>query len=409
MNTGKNVSVDADGKRLIKGNEAIAEAAIRAGCRFYAGYPITPQNEITAYMASRLPAAGGIFIQAESEVSAINMVYGAAAAGAVAMTSSSSPGVSLKQEGISYAAGADLPLVVVNVCRGGPGLGSIAPAQSDYFQSTRGGGHGDYRCIVVAPKSAQECAGLTTLAFKLTRKWRVPALVLADGLIGQMMEAVVLPQPEPVHGGHAAATGADTAADSGTGGTARGSFQDSAQAWCVGNMHGRESRHISSLRLEPAELDALTKSRFERYWRIAEQETRFECVEGAENAAAVCHGGMPAATAADVVIVAYGSAFRSCLGAMNLAREAGIQVSIFRPITLWPFPAAQLAAFAGGSPLLVVEMSRGQMVEDVKLALFDYGTAEKRPCIHFLGHSGGVIPNEEEICNRVREIVHQDE
>jgi 2-oxoglutarate ferredoxin oxidoreductase subunit alpha len=350
----------------MKGNEAIAEAAFRAGCGFYAGYPITPQNEITAYMARRMLSAGRVFIQAESEVAAVNMVYGAASAGSRAMTSSSSPGVSLKQEGVSYAAGADVPFVLVNVCRGGPGLGSIAPAQSDYFQSTRGGGHGDYRCVVLAPKSVQECADLTFLAFELTAKWRVPALLLADGLIGQMMEGVVLPPEKPFSPVLAAAK----------------------KEWAVGGGENRAPRHITSLHLDAVELNDITKKRFARYGKIADEETRFEAIpaEGGE---------------ADIVIAAYGSSFRSALGARLLAQKSGIRVSIFRPITLWPFPSRALSNFIDGKPVLVVEMSQGQMIEDVKLSLYDYG---RNTPVHFFGCSGGLVPGEEEIFRRIKEL-----
>jgi 2-oxoglutarate ferredoxin oxidoreductase subunit alpha len=399
-------------KILMKGNEAIAEAALRAGCRFYAGYPITPQNEISAVLAKKMPEAGGIFIQAESETAAINMVYGASAAGARAMTSSSSPGISLKQEGISYAAGADLPMVIVNVSRGGPGLGSIAPAQSDYFQSTRGGGHGDYRCIVLAPKSVQECAELTMLAFDLADKWRVPVLLLADGLAGQMMEAAVMPPP---------------------------CTEIPARDWAVGSGKGRSPRHITSLHLNVNELDEVTKARFRRYERIAEEETRWEIVASGEwtvdssrsssqsetnaddgvrsdipdknlstvhcplsTAKNLSTVHCPLSTNASLVIAAYGSSFRSSLGARELAAREGIQVDIFRPVTLWPFPSKALADYAGGRPILVVEMSQGQMVEDVKLALYEHGRGGR---VHFLGHSGGVIISEEEIFGKVKEIL----
>jgi 2-oxoglutarate ferredoxin oxidoreductase subunit alpha len=246
-------------KVLMKGNDAIAEAAIRAGCGAYFGYPITPQNELIAYMAKHMLDKGRVFIQAESEVAAINMVYGASCAGARAMTSSSSPGVSLKQEGISYAAGADVPMVIVNVVRGGPGLGNIAPAQSDYIQSTRGGGHGDYRCIVLAPKSVQECADLTYLAFDLADKYRMPVIVPADGMIGQMMEGRVLPPEKPLS-------------------------QLPERGWTAGKMAGRasssggykEARHITSIHLVPEILESVTKERFARYETVKAAETRYE-------------------------------------------------------------------------------------------------------------------------------------
>jgi len=348
----------------MKGNDAIAEGAIRAGCGAYFGYPITPQNELIAYMAQHMLERNRIFIQAESEVAAINMVYGASCAGARAMTSSSSPGISLKQEGISYAAGADVPCVVVNVSRGGPGLGSIAPAQSDYFQATRGGGHGDYYCIVLAPKSVQECADLTYLAFDLADKHRMPVIVLADGTIGQMMEAVILPPEKPPE-------------------------EIPKRSWTVGNMAetGRPSRHITSIHLVPEELEAITKSRFERYEIIKKDEVRFEESD--------CEG-------ADLVMVAYGTSARVCQGAKKLAEKAGIKVGLFRPITLWPFPGRALGKIADSrKPILTVEMSLGQMVEDVQLSVVG-----KAP-VYLLGHSGGVIPTEEEVFNDVRRILEE--
>jgi 2-oxoglutarate ferredoxin oxidoreductase subunit alpha len=367
------MSTAESGKILMKGNEAIAEAAIRAGCRAYFGYPITPQNELIAYMAANMMDRGGIFIQAESEVAAINMVFGASAAGARAMTSSSSPGISLKQEGISYAAGADIPMVVVNVVRGGPGLGAIGPAQSDYFQATRGGGHGDYRCIVLAPKSVQECADFTCLAFELSDKYRMPAIILADGIIGQMMEGVVLPPALDVN-------------------------SLPKRDWAVGGMAGtrRDSRHITSLDLVPEKLEAKTRARFERYDLVQKEEVRFE--------------GEFTGEGVDLTIVAYGTAARVALGAQQLAAKEGIKLGLFRPITLWPFPYKALAKIAAaGKPILTVEMSMGQLVEDVKLAVLDAdppaGTNAPRPAIHLLGHSGGVVPTEEEVFARVKTIL----
>ena len=355
-------------KVLLKGNEAISEGAIRAGCTAFFGYPITPQNEIPAYMSLHMLDRGRIFIQAESEVAAINMVYGASAAGARAMTSSSSPGISLKQEGISYAAGADIPCVIANVSRGGPGLGSIAPAQGDYFQSTRGGGHGDYYCIVLAPKSVQECADFTYLAFDLADNYRMPVIVLADGMIGQMMEGVVLP-PE------------------------RALNELPKRPWTVGYMSDtadskgnvREPRHISSINLVPVELEAKTKARFERYEVIKKNELRFEDLDTID---------------ADITLAAYGTCARVCLGAKKLAEKEGIKVGLFRPITLWPFPYGVLGKIGErGKPILTVEMSLGQMVEDVRLSVYD-----KAP-IHFLGHTGGVIPTEEEVFGEIRKIL----
>jgi 2-oxoglutarate ferredoxin oxidoreductase subunit alpha len=360
-------------KVLMKGNDAIAEAAIRAGCGAYFGYPITPQNELIAYMAKNMLEKGRVFIQAESEIAAINMVYGASSAGARAMTSSSSPGISLKQEGISYAAGADIPVVVVNVVRGGPGLGSIAPAQSDYFQATRGGGHGDYRCIVLAPKSVQECADLTYLAFDLADQYRMPVIVLADGMIGQMMEGVILP-PEKTQA------------------------ELPKRDWTAGGMGARQSgpggrkeaRHITSIHLVPEELEEKTKARFARYETIKAAEVRFE-EQGCADA--------------DLTLVAYGTSARVCLGARMLAAKEGIKLGIFRPVTLWPFPHEALGKIAArGKPLLVVEMSRGQLVEDVKLSVFGAGLGCAGCEVHLLGHSGGVIPTEEEVFARAKEI-----
>jgi 2-oxoglutarate ferredoxin oxidoreductase subunit alpha len=282
------------------------------------------------------------------------------------MTSSSSPGVSLKQEGISYAAGADVPLVLANVVRGGPGLGSIGPAQSDYFQSTRGGGHGDYRCIVLAPNSVQECADLTYLAFDLADKYRIPAIVLADGIIGQMMEGVVLP-PQ------------------------RSAVEMPERDWIVGGMacQKRESVHITSIHLVAEVLEGITKARFARYETVKQQETRFQATAGD----------------CDLTIAAYGISSRVAMGARELAAKEGINIGVFRPITLWPFPFAALAKIASlGKPILTVEMSEGQLVEDVKLATLE-AAGDKRSKVHLLGHSGGVVPTEEEVFARAKEIL----
>ncbi|WP_461246283.1 3-methyl-2-oxobutanoate dehydrogenase subunit VorB [Treponema sp. R6D11] len=349
-------------KVLMKGNEAIAESAIRAGCGAYFGYPITPQNEIPAYMARHMLDRGRIFIQAESEIAAIIMVYGAACSGVRAMTSSSSPGISLKQEGLSYAAGADVPLVVANINRGGPGLGNIAPAQSDYYQSTRGGGHGDYRCIVLAPKNVQECADLTYLAFDLAEKYRMPVIIHADGMIGQMMEGCILPQEKTVQ----------------------------KYSWSAGGMANakREAVHITSIELDPVKLEAQTKKRFVRYETVKAAEIRYE-----ENNCAD----------ADMILVAYGTSARVCLGAQMLAKNEGIKLGVFRPITLWPFPYDALGkTMKSGKPVLTVEMSEGQLVEDVKLSAYYAGSNSD---IHLLAHSGGIIPAEEEVFAKVKEIL----
>lgn len=344
----------ADDKVLMKGNEAIAESAIRAGCKAYFGYPITPQNELIAYMSRHMPAHGRTFIQAESEIGAINMVYGAAATGARAMTSSSSPGVSLKQEGISYAAGADLPCVIANISRSGPGLGGISPAQGDYFQSTRGGGHGDYHTIVLAPKDVQEAADLTWEAFDLADEWRVPVLLLADGLIGQMMEGVVLPP-----------------------------YRDMAslpvKPWAVGNRpaSGRQNNHVTSMNLVPEELETKNNARWAHYAALSRKVKRWRetNVEKAE-----------------LVFVAYGSSSRICYGAILAAQALGIEIGLYRPLTLWPFPGEGLAKLAAeGKRFLCVEMSMGQMVEDVRLSV------EGKAKVDFYGRTGGIIPSEEEV------------
>lgn len=351
-----------DDIQLMKGNEAIAESAIRAGCTAYFGYPITPQNELIAWMADKLPLLNRVFIQAESETAAINMVYGASAAGVRAMTSSSSPGISLKQEGISYAAGADLPLVYVNIVRGGPGLGSIAPSQSDYYQSTRGGGHGDYHTIVLAPHSVQEAADLTYLAFDLADTWRMPVLILGDGVIGQMMEEVKLPPLKNL------------------------SELPDKSSWAVGNKtENRQAYHITSLELEPTILEKKIVDRFKKYQEIKNSETRFEQIN--------CED-------ADLVIVAYGTSARVAYGALRKAQKQGLKIGLFRPITLWPFPDKALSLIADrGVPLLSVEMSMGQMIDDIRLAVKD------RVPVHLLAHSGGVIPAEEEVFERAKTII----
>lgn len=343
-------------RQLMTGNEAMAEAAIRAGCRTYFGYPITPQNEILEYMATHLPAAGGAFLQAESEVAAINMCYGAAAAGVRTMTSSSSPGISLKLEGISYLAGADLPCVIVNVARGGPGLGNIAPAQGDYFQATKGGGHGDYRLIVLAPSTVQEAAELAGLAFDLSDQYRVPALILADGMLGQMMEPVALPPPR----------------DPGT---------LPAKPWALTGASGRPQRYVASFALDPHELRARNAERHERYREIAAREVRWEEV---------------ATQDAELLLVAYGTMGRIGRTVVRQAREKGVKLGLLRPITLWPFPSAPIRALAERvRAVLTVELSAGQMWEDVRLAV------EGRTATPFYGEMGGVVPTPSEILREV--------
>lgn len=337
---------------MMKGNEAIAEGAIRAGCRFFAGYPITPQNEVPEYMSRRMPEVGGTFIQAESEVSAINMVYGAAGAGARAMTSSSSPGVSLKQEGISYIAGAELPCVVVNVSRGGPGLGGLTPSQADYFQATKGGGHGDYRLIVFAPASVQEIIDLMYQAFVTADKYRNPAMILADGILGQMMEPVTISEVKDL--------------------------KIPAKPWATtGMMNGKPQSIINSLGLVAEDLEKINIRIQKKYQEITANEVRFE-EEGTKDA--------------DLVVVAYGTSARVAKSAIAKAKDQGKKVGLFRPITLWPFPSKPINELAkSGKRFLVVEMSAGQMVEDVKLAT--NGQAR----VDFFGKLNGTIPSVNEV------------
>jgi 2-oxoglutarate ferredoxin oxidoreductase subunit alpha len=340
---------------LMKGNEAMAEAALIAGCRHYFAYPITPQNEVSAYMSQRLPEVGGCFLQAESELAAINMVFGAAAAGARAMTSSSSPGISLMQEGISYLAGAELPAVVVNIMRGGPGLGNISGAQGDYFQSVKGGGHGDYQNIVLAPASVQELADLTLLAFDLADKYRMVAVVLGDGYLGQMSEPLVLPAPS--------------------------GLQFDKSGWALTGARNREHRILYSLRLSPEDgVEQINLRLQARYRQVEEAEVRFEAHRTED---------------ADVLLVSFGLSSRVCRAALQTLRGRGKRVGLFRPITLWPFPYAALAQTASRARrVLVVEMNAGQMLEDVRLALKD------RLPVEFYGRMGAMIVEEEEIVRR---------
>lgn len=341
---------------LMKGNEALAEAAIIAGCRFYFGYPITPQNEIPAYMSGRLPEEGGTFLQAESEIAAINMVFGASAAGARVMTSTSSPGMSLKQEGLSYLAGAELPCVVVNISRGGPGLGNIAGAQGDYFQATRGGGNGDYRHIVLTPASVKEMADLTVLAFDLADEYRITVLILGDGYLGQISEALTLPEP----------TGK--------------SFK---KPWALTGAKGRKPNKIATLKLVPDHLlEELNLSLEEKYKKISEKECLSESYLTED---------------AEYLLAAYGTSSRICRAAVNELREEGIKVGLFRLITAWPFPADALrAASAKAKKILTVEMSLGQMIEDVKLSI------ENPERVDFYGRSGGMLPETDEIKRRIK-------
>lgn len=343
-------------KVLMKGNEAIAEAAILAGCRHYFGYPITPQTEIAAYMAKKMPKIGGTFLQAESEIAAINMVYGVASTGLRVMTSSSSPGISLKSEGLSYLAGADLPSLVVNVQRGGPGLGGIQPSQSDYFQATRGSGHGDYHMIVLAPASVQEMAELTVKGFELADTYRMTTMILADGTMGQMMEPVALdievkPMPE--------------------------------KPWAVtGTKMKRPHNIINSLFLSPDKLEQMNFERYERYAAIEKNEALYE--EYMMDDAEIC-------------IAAFGIAARVSKNAINEARKEGIKVGLIRPITLWPFPKAPFVkALKTVKEFISVELSMGQMIEDVRLS------TECRVPVTLCNRVGGMIPSPEQVLEAIR-------
>jgi len=349
-------------KVLITGNVAAGEGAVRGGCRFYFGYPITPQNDLPEYMSWRVPEVGGTFIQAESELAAISLVHGAAAAGARAMTSSSSPGISLKQEGISYLAGSELPALIVNVQRGGPGLGDVRCAQGDYFQATRGGGHGDYRLIVLAPHTVQEMCDLAREAFDLAETWRCPVMLLSDQQLGQMMEPVVLPPMEDVP-----------------------AVRD--HEWALTGAAGRrEKRIVKSFYWRPGELEDFNRRLRAKYERMEADLPRWE---------------EDRADDAEIVLVAYGTSARIARDAVRAVRADGTRAGLVRPITLWPFPAAPIRAAAGrGARFLVVEMSWGQLVEDVKLAV--YGTP--RP-VDLHGRSGGGVPGVEEVAGRVRSIM----
>ena len=344
-------------KVLMKGNEVLAESALRAGCRFFFGYPITPQTELAAYMSKRMPQEGGVYLQAESEIAAINMVYGAAAAGARVMTSSS-PGISLKGEGISYMAGADLPGVIINVQRGGPGLGGIQPSQADYWQATRALGHGDFQIIVYAPSTVQEMSDYVYDAFDTADRYRVPVMILADGMLGQMMEPVVLPEP-------------------------KNALPDKPWATC-GHKNQRAHNVVNSLYLTADDLERLNVERFARYEDIKRAEQRAETFLTED---------------ADVVVVAFGASARVARSAVVSAREAGIRAGLVRPITLWPFPTRALEATVGtAKAYLTVEMNMGQMVDDVRLVL-----AGRAP-VEFYGRTGGVIPTPAEVLAKIREI-----
>lgn len=345
-------------RKLMKGNEAIAEAAIRGGCRYFFGYPITPQNEVPEYMSKRLPEVGGVFIQSESEVAAINMVYGASCAGARAMTSSSSPGISLKQEGISYIATGELPCVILNMVRGGPGLGTIFPAQGDYFQATKGGGHGDYKMLVYTPASVQEAVDIIYEAFDKADKYRVITYILGDATIGQMMEPVELPE-----------------------------FKDlnnlPVKEWATTGHKAEEHKIITTLEMNPDKFEGMIDHMYETYELLKKNEVRYEEY--------MCEG-------ADTIVVAYGTVSRIAKTAVAKLREKGYKVGLFRPITVFPFPEVQIAELAGKKEVkrfFVTELSKGQMVEDVRLAV------NGRKPVEFFGRNGGNVMTVEELMNEI--------
>ena len=345
--------------KLMKGNEAIAHAAILYGCDGYFGYPITPQTEILETLEAQMPweTTGMVVLQAESAVASINMVYGGAATGKAVMTSSSSPGISLMQEGISYLAASELPALIVNVMRGGPGLGTIHPSQSDYFQATKGGGHGDYRLIVLAPSSVQEMADFVALGFDLSFKYRTPAMILADGIVGQMMEKVVLPEQRP----------------------RRTAEQIAEQCpWAVtGNIKGRRNNIITSLELDSHVMEKNNERFQETYRRIEENEVRFKTYYADD---------------AEYFIIAFGSVARICLKAIEEARREGLKIGLIRPVTLWPFPTNAISDLCKDAKgILVVELNAGQMIEDVRLAV-----GKEKKVTHF-GRLGGIVPNPSEV------------
>ncbi len=347
-------------KLLMKGNEVIAEAALRAGCRHYFGYPITPQTEIAHYMAQKMPHVGGTFVQAESEIAAINMVYGAASAGVRVMTSSSSPGISLKQEGISYIAGAELPAVIVNIVRCGPGLGGILPAQCDYFQAVKGGGHGDYKMVVLAPSSVQELYELTVEAFNISDKYRVLTMIMGDGLLGQMMEAVEFKDSE--------------------------SIINADKNWAAtGTGMNRKKNEITSIYINPEVLEMHNQKLQDKYSLIEKNETRVESYN-CENA--------------DIIVTAFGTVARIVNNVIKMAEKEGIKVGLIRPISLWPFPSEEFQKYTDvPKAFLSVELNAGQMVEDVKLSVNG-----KRP-VYFYGRMGGMIPTQKEILDKIKEIL----
>lgn len=347
---------------LMKGNEAIAEAAVRAGCDLYFGYPITPQTEISEYLSSRLPEEGKVFLQAESEIAAIYMVYGAAAAGKRVLTSSSGPGISLKQEGISYLVSAELPAVIVNMSRGGPGLGNIQPSQSDYFQAVKGGGHGDYKTIVLAPSTVQELVDLTYQAFYLADKYRNPVIMLGDGMLGQMMEPVVFTEPQfdPLP----------------------------PKDWAVSGKEGRKRRFIICFALDPQELEKVNQALQEKFRAMERNEIRYE-IFGDEHP--------------DLLLVGYGTVARILKSVVREGARKGLRLALVRPITLYPFPSAVMKEKAVQAGRVIdVEMNHGQMLEDVRLAV------EGRVPVHFYGRSGGMIPTVEDTLQKVMDILSRE-
>ncbi len=348
--------------KLMKGNEALAEAAIRADIDAYFGYPITPQSEILEYLEREIPKRHGLVLQAESEVASINMIYGAAGAGARVMTSSSSPGISLMQEGISYIASAQLPCLLVNVVRGGPGLGTIQPSQGDYFQAVKGGGHGDYHLIVLAPSSVQEMADFVFDGFRLAEKYRNPAMILTDGALGQMMEKVILPE--------------------------EGSLKKSSTPWATtGKTKDRERNIITSLFIEPERMEQVNLELQEKYRKI-QDEVRYEEINTED---------------AEVLLVAFGLSSRICQKAMDIAREKGIKVGILRPITLYPYPYKRIKELAGQVQMMMsVEMNAGQMVEDVRLAV------EGKVPVYFKGRMGGMIPTPDDVFEEIQSILEKN-
>ncbi|KJS82744.1 MAG: 2-ketoisovalerate ferredoxin oxidoreductase [Peptococcaceae bacterium BICA1-8] len=342
-------------KVLMKGNEALAEAAVRAGCRYFFGYPITPQTELPQYLSKRMPEVGGVFLQAESEVAAINMVYGASGAGARVMTSSSSPGISLKAEGISYIAGAELPCVIVNMMRGGPGLGTIQPAQGDYFQATKGGGHGDYKLLVLAPASVQEAVDLTIEAFDLADKYRNPVMILGDGILGQMMEPVEFKLTE--------------------------NNELPVKEWATTGKKGRKKNIINSLYLQAEKFEQHVNRLADKFGEMEAKEQRAETY---------------LADDAEILLAAYGTTSRVCRKAVDMAREEGIKAGLFRPISLWPYPAYALQQVLGRvKGILTVEMSLGQMIEDVRLAV------NGKVPVDFYGRVGGMVPTSRDVFDKI--------